>query len=123
MRTFTATTPLDAFVGGYGPAWKRGLLSEHVDLFLAAGGTLRTASSGSGRQWALVPLGKGMEAVPVVCSELVEIYTEDGKASSRCGAPAHRLGACETHAEEIEAYMAMSEAERAHWERSLDGAY
>jgi hypothetical protein len=121
MKRLTATTPPEEFIGGYGIEWKRGLLSEHVDLFVTAGGTVRAAASGSGLQWALA--GGKAAAVPVVCSEVISILTEDGYIPARCGIPAVRLGACEDHAYDIETYAAQSEAERAYDERQRDGGY
>ena len=109
MRHLTDTTSLDEFIGAYGPRHREGLISEHTWAFEKAGGTIRYSTSGTGRQWALVPSGKGEKAYPVVCSEIIKVDTEDGPTSGRCGEPAMRLGACERHAEEIESYMAMSE--------------
>lgn len=88
----TATKP-DRFVGAYGTSWRAGVLSEHLDLFRRAGGVHRP-SNGDGAGWAVVD-GR---AFPVVCSELVEVWTEDGPASGRCGANAlEASGMCPAH--------------------------
>lgn len=113
MRTLSPTTEPARFIGSYGPTWRSGLISEHLDLFIRAGGTHRT-SAGLGAGWAVVD---GV-AHPVVCSELVSIDTEDGPVSGRCGVPAlDATGACEGHSEERAHWLAMSEAERAFIER------
>lgn len=100
MRPTYLTTDTDParFIAGYGPDWKAGLLSEHLDLFQRAGGEHRMSDTG-GAGWALVeaPDG-GWIAYPVVCSELVQVWTEDGPTSGRCGAPAiHATGTCYAH--------------------------
>lgn len=93
MRQFTTTTAPAQFIGSYGQNWNAGLLSEHVASFVAAGGTVRGAASGSGAAWAVVD---GV-AYPVVCSEIVEVHTEDGPMSGRCGARATVDGLCAHH--------------------------
>ena len=127
MKTFTATTPAEEFIGQYGNATvrdeegyavvvgRRSLLIDHTDLFAAAGGTIRV---GRHATWAVLPGGK---AVPVVCGDLIPIQTEDGPSDARCGANVvGDLGACAGHAEERQEWRAMSEPERAAWERSRD---
>lgn len=106
----------DQFVGAYGSAWTPGILSEHVDAYVAAGGVVRPAASGSGVLWAILPDGF---ALPVVCSEIIRVDTEDGSVSGRCGIPATREGSCEGHTRDREDWRAMTEAERAAWERGL----
>ena len=111
-----STTTLDAlyrFIGGYGTNYKRGLLSEHVNAFLLAGGEVRPAVSGSGLFWAVVD----GEAVPVVCSELIPWANEDGPIAIRCGLPAVD-GLCEGHALDVAEWLAMDESERIAWERA-----
>lgn len=89
----TTDTDPARFIGSYGQAWRSGLLSEHLDLFVRAGGTHRPSRS-DGAGWAVVE-GK---AFPVVCSELVRVDTEDGPISGRCGANAlAETGTCEGH--------------------------
>jgi hypothetical protein len=101
----------------YGQDNTQGVLSDHLYLFLAAGGTVRDAASGSGRQWAVLPDGT---AEAVLCSDLVWVTTEDGREDDHCGSPAVREGACEGHAAEHEGWLAMTEADRLRWERDLD---
>lgn len=72
------------------------------------------------------------------CPDLVEIMTEDGPVSGRCMAPIvevpvppdARYGetepqsvafACEGHTQERLGWRAMSEVEKADWERRNDG--
>lgn len=76
-----STTVYD-YVGVYGPDWKQGVLSEH--LYLAGWVGIREHITASGRHIAILPDG---ETWPVVCSELIEIHTEDGPIVGRCGAP------------------------------------
>jgi hypothetical protein len=61
----------------------------------------------------------GGVAYPVTCGDLIEIRTEDGLSDGRCGLLATDREAyqCEGHAAERRAYMALTEAERAHLER------
>lgn len=55
------------------------------------------------------------------CPELVWIYTEDGLVDGRCRAPIVPGGfACEGHTAEMEQWRAMSEPERAAWEKRRD---
>lgn len=95
MRPTYLTTETDpeTFIGAYGQQWRAGLLSEHLDLFVRAGGTHRPSRS-LGAGWAVI----GTKAYPVVCSEIVRVDTEDGPVSGRCGANAlARTGTCERH--------------------------
>lgn len=95
MQTYQLTTDTDPerFIGSYGQTWRSGLLSEHLDLFRRAGGTHRP-SRNAGAGWAVID-GK---AVPVVCSEIVRVDTEDGPVSGRCGANAlDATGTCHAH--------------------------
>ena len=94
MRMLTTATDPAEFIGRYGPDWRDGLLSEHLDLYRRAGGEFRRPSHGAGAGWAVID---GL-AVPVVCSELVRIDTEDGPVSGRCGAKAYAAtGTCDAH--------------------------
>lgn len=86
-------TDPERFVGAYGQTWRPGVLSEHLALFQSAGGVHRPSQHG-GAGWAVID-GR---AVPVVCSELVRIDTEDGPQSGRCGANAlDATGTCDAH--------------------------
>ena len=63
-------------VGYYGPTWREGILSE------------RRPDAEMG--------------VPVVCSELVWINTEDGRIDGRCGQDVAANGmTCEAHTPEV----------------------
>jgi hypothetical protein len=110
--------PLDAYahVGGYGPgtaeyteegdylvAYRSGVLAEHTESFVAAGGRHIAAASGSGRSWAVMPDGK---ALPVVCGHFIPVMTEDGPSDGRCGADVTVDGHCAPHAEEVRSYFA-----------------
>ena len=100
MIALTAQTALINFLGSYGPEWRTGVVVDHVEMFVAAGGTVRPAASGSGASWAVVD---GI-AYPVVCGELVAIRTEDGVTDGRCGSPATVDGCCAGHAEIVASY-------------------
>lgn len=105
------------FIGSYGTDWKPGVLVEHLEAFVLAGGIVRPAASGSGALWAVVD----RRAYRVVCAEIIEVATEDGPISGRCGQPVKRHGACERHAEIIEEWAAQTEAETIAWERDRAG--
>lgn len=96
----TPATDLDRFVGAYGTTPRWGILSEHMETFTRAGGVhLPSPTDLAG--WLLVPADAAdgdTIAYPVVCSELVEVWTEDGRASGRCGHPAlEATGTCPAH--------------------------
>ena len=111
------TLTLEDLVSGYGQSWTSGIISEHLGLVEALGGRVHTTLSG--RQW--VTEAKGGRAIPVLCSEIVAIYTEDGETSGRCGAPALATeGACQAHGEILAAWRAQTEAEARAWERQVD---
>jgi hypothetical protein len=116
--TNRAQAPQD-FIGSYGSTWRAGVISEHVPAFVAAGGQVRPAASGSGLSWAVMTDANGW-ALPVVCSALVAVYTEDGAQTGRCGADATVDGSCPGHAEEAASWLAASEAERVRWEKDAD---
>jgi hypothetical protein len=92
MRKFTTSTKPSEIVGSYGQHWREGVLSEHLSVFLKAGGTFRPAQTFEG--WAVAEDGR---AYPVLCSELVEVQTEDGPMTGRCGEHSVRNGFCEYH--------------------------
>lgn len=89
--------------GMYGPHWTQGVLSEHVtEPTLTHDGTVFVFAEGA--LW------------PVLCSELVEIHTEDGTIVGRCGTPVDASDgfACAHHFRVIE--RARIEAELVEWE-------
>lgn len=94
-----------------------GLVADHVTSFVEAGGTVRSAASGSGKAWAVLPGGR---AFPVVCGYLIPVMTEDGPSDGRCGLDALPEGMCEGHAAEYAEWARMDEMERAAWERHAD---
>ena len=112
----TTKTTAYRFIAHYGPDWRLGVLTEHLQLVHAAGVHVRRSASGR-RTYVVAEDGC---CFPVVCSELVEVLTEDGRMSGRCGVPVEgEAWACEGHQIEMENWLAMSEAERARWEREV----
>ena len=92
-----------------------GLLVDTSDTFEAAGGTIRTSTSGR-IDWAVLPDGR---AFPVLCGDIVERRYEEGEVyTDRCGAVADNHGACAGHGEIRDAWRAMTEAERCAVERA-----
>lgn len=69
---------IEAPVGNYGQDWKAGVLSEHI----RPGHSTHVLPGGT---WIVIqPSGATNK---VVCSELIWVYTEDGKMDGRCGLP------------------------------------
>lgn len=101
MRQLAPTTAPSDFAGSYGTSWLPGVLAEHVELFVQAGGILRPRRDGG--RWAVDETG---HAVPVVCGELIQVWTEDGPQSGRCGKPATDDGACVEHSAIFTAWLA-----------------
>lgn len=100
-------TNLQEATGAYGPAWETGVLVDHAHRLVDA--TVRVFASGA---VYAVPSGGGAP-VPVVCGDLIELHTEDGPMSGRCGAPVDGdRGACAGHADEQDRYRSMSEIDR-----------
>lgn len=93
VRTFDAD-------GDSGITYRRSLISEHVEAFRDAGGRIHTAASGL--RWAIVP---GEAAAPVVCSEIIQVETEDGVDTGRCGQNADAEGMCDVHAADYARYL------------------
>lgn len=107
------------FIGTYGQTWRQGIVADHVHLAREAGWV--TMPFASGHLMAVSPDGRQVE--PVLCGEAVLVYTEDGPITGRCGDYVRRDGvACEGHAAELDSWRAMPEVEKAHWERTHDGA-
>jgi hypothetical protein len=69
------------YSGVYGRSPRQGIISEHVYAALRAGFELRTGVDGD-----YVADSNG-DTAPVLCSELVEVWDEDGPRSGRCGVP------------------------------------
>jgi len=110
------TLTLEDLVSGYGQDWTSGIISEHLYRVEALGGRIHVA--GTGRMW--VAPAKGGVAIPVLCSEIVAVYTEDGEISGRCGLPALvEDGACDAHQAILEDWRAQSEPEAIAWEREV----
>jgi len=104
--------------GTYGPDFDRpGVATDHVRLALDAGYVVRVAASGR----TYVAPASGGTAVPVVCGEIIQVWTEDGPTSGRCGLPVlHDACACPGHAEQIAAWRSQDDYEAAQRERTLD---
>jgi hypothetical protein len=95
----------------YGPG-QSGIISEH--LHAAQVPTRRLA----GGRWVAVIDG---HAVPVLCPEIIPIMTEDGPATGRCGEFVDAEGGlCEPCHQAVNSWLALSEAEKAAWERRHD---
>lgn len=78
-------------IGAYGQDWTSGVLAEHLDRATPVYVDL------NGLTWA--------DSWPVLCGELVEIWTEDGRMDGRCGLQVHNNGyACPGHMEAIQAW-------------------
>lgn len=97
MRTLRATDDPFDLSGSYGsrPPFAQGVLVDHEHLF-----TGRTSTNDAGERVLIGPHGP----VSVLCGEIVEVTTEDGRSDGRCGGPV--MGndhACAAHRrEEIE---------------------
>ena len=112
----TRTPTPEAFIGNYGRAWRTGVISDHLVSFVDCGGLARTCATG--RLYAVMPDGY---AYPILCSEIIEIPTEDGPVTGRCGLPVandREICACDGHAQEIRGWLEMSEVEKLNWERN-----
>lgn len=69
---------IEAPVGSYGQNWKAGVLSEHI----RPGHTTHRLPTGT-----LIVIQPDGSTNKVVCSELIEVWTEDGRITGRCGLP------------------------------------
>lgn len=84
--------------GAYGQDWVTGVLAEHVPADVSV------YVSSNGKTFVMETKGSRV-ALPVLCGEIVEIYTEDGTIHGRCGQPVYERGiACPGHQEMIEAW-------------------
>lgn len=113
-RNRRQSNPYD-LIQGYGPDYRSvGILSEHLHL-LPNDWYVKVLRGG-----AEVVVDPGGHAHFVLCSELVPDVTEDGPVVVRCGARVTGEVACEGHQADIEHWRAMSEIERAAWERKQE---
>ena len=98
-------------VGSYGVDWEPGVLIDHLDQvperFLVDDGT------------AIEVHG---ERYPVVCGDLIEVPTEDGPISGRCGIQiaSRDAAGCPGHDAARREWSEMSELERRDWEIEHD---
>jgi hypothetical protein len=108
------TKTLDDFTGAYGSSWRTGVLVDHLGTALEAG----MLAHASPRGYAYVTGPKGGHSVPVLCGEIVEIWTEDGPTDGRCGCLVKAgEGACPGHWAGILSWRNASEYERCAIER------
>jgi hypothetical protein len=115
MRVLTHTTDPYDVMGVYGRpgTMRQGVLVDH--LHLVDESKVRTLTSTT---WVVTDDGKGW---PVLCGYLIPIVTEDGPSDGRCGVPIDKdSGFCTNHAAERDEWLAMSELEKAHWEREQE---
>lgn len=103
--------------GAYGQEWTHGVLVDHVE-------DSDTVVFVKGEAF----VKDGVERVPVLCGEFVEVWTEDGPMDGRCGRPVPKVGheaghACEGHAMMRAGWMNMDELERLDVEREEDLLY
>src|ERR1700746_2523396 len=91
----------EAPVGVYGRNWVQGVISEHLRPHHV---TRRLA----GGAWVVVQPGGHTDWI--LCSELIQVDTEDGPITGRCGLRVDAEGyACEGHRQEREGWLALSE--------------
>jgi hypothetical protein len=95
MRTLDARkiTSVHDLTGVYGRGpFRQGILSDHVSIAVEAGMELRTGTDGD-----YVKDADGETAL-ILCGEIVEVITEDGRSDGRCGLPVlPNQWACEAH--------------------------
>lgn len=75
------TQTLESFTSCYGSTWRQGVALDHLAAAQAAGLVLRQAANGVA--WLTGPDGGPAERV--LCAELVQVWTEDGPITGRCG--------------------------------------
>lgn len=104
------------FTGLYGQDWNQGVLIDNLNRAEAAGMKVHTMAI---RQYVTGP--DGGASFPVVCGDIIAVWTEDGRMDGRCGLPiVPGRGACEGHADQQEAWRGQCEAEVIAWEREVD---
>ena len=82
VRLYGALPGLTGHYGPYGAAV--GIVTDHIGLALESGCVLVLG----GTAGAALRDENG-NTIPVLCGELIEIYTEDGRGTGRCGRPVH----------------------------------
>lgn len=104
----------ETLVARYGDGYEfTGVLTEH--LYLGPEGRVRNFASG--RKVVVADSG---HVYFTCCSELIEIHTEDGPMSGRCGAPVYGEDwACPGHQAQIDGWRSQTEAETMEWERRV----
>lgn len=114
MRHLTHETPAARLVGYYSEDFTAGILAEH--LHLVDPELVRTLASGT-----LVVNVDG-SPVPVVCGDIIELHTEDGPVSGRCGHPVdpRHGGACTGHARQHDYWNSMAAQDSLIWEARQD---
>jgi hypothetical protein len=85
----------DDYCGAYGPDRRHGILSEHVYVADALGLVADRHPLPDGGTRIVFTTG---EHALELCSELVELVTEDGPTIGRCGQPATDGPFCPPHA-------------------------
>lgn len=99
--------------GVYGPDYRHGVLTDHLGRLVEAGVDLHVTASG--RRVAIFEDGSSL---PILCSEIVPLYTEDGVVDGRCGRYVRNDDdACPGHQFGIDRWRNASEIERAAIER------
>lgn len=126
-RTPKTPSPAWRYVGRYGPEV---VIGDDPDFGLLYGpiqeGIIHEHLHAAGLEAHVIADGRQIVAldgkiVPVLCSQLIMVNTEDGPGTGRCGTPLRGdAWACPGHTAEMEGWMAMSEAEKAAWERRHD---
>lgn len=120
MTTNTNRPALLDFAGRYGRAWVEGVIAEHICHLEGTGAfTLRFDADG------FVSVRQDDTVLPLLCGDIIEVPTEDGPISGRCGLPVHRdvvrtVASCPGHAGERARWASMSGWEQAAWEKEQD---
>jgi hypothetical protein len=126
-RTPKAPSPAWRYVGRYGPM---AVIGDDPDFGLIYGPVQEGIPSDflgdAGLEAHVIADGRLIVAidgkvVPVLCSEVISVVTEDGPGTGRCGEVLRGdVYACPGHTAEIESWLALTEADKAMWERARD---